>query len=167
MSRTIPVDADESRSASENDITTESDEDDVYGGRYSLDSSPPDERIPNSANAGKRYGNAVQRGTRYASDYGYSDVSSSMETVVGRRGNVAYRLGRGNGGLAVGRNGYTEDDEEESDSVASSEFSTTQVGSVSSALPRSRLRVSEGYASSVPSRANVESVADKVRVGII
>lgn len=85
-----------------------------------------------------------------------------METVAGRGGNVGERLVRGNGRYAVGRNGYTEDDDESSDSAASSEFSTTQAGSVSSALPRSRLRMSEGYASSAPSLANVESNAQKV-----
>ncbi|KAF2291614.1 hypothetical protein GH714_026178 [Hevea brasiliensis] len=161
VSRTIPGDIGDSRSASDNDITTESDEDDVYGGRYSLDSSPRDERIPNSTAIGQRYGNAELRGARYATDYVYSDVSSSMETVAGRGGSVAERVVRGNGRYEVGRNGYTEDDYESSDSAASSEFSTTQAGSVSSALPRSRLRVSEGYASSVPSLANVERNARK------
>ncbi|KAJ9146509.1 hypothetical protein P3X46_028765 [Hevea brasiliensis] len=161
VSRTIPGDIGDSRSASDNDITTESDEDDVYGGRYSLDSSPRDERIPNSTAIGQRYGNAELRGARYATDYVYSDVSSSMETLAGRGGSVAERVVRGNGRYEVGRNGYTEDDYESSDSAASSEFSTTQAGSVSSALPRSRLRVSEGYASSVPSLANVERNARK------
>lgn len=84
-----------------------------------------------------------------------------METVAGRGGSLADRLVRGNGRFGIGRS-YTEDDEEETDSVASSEFSTTHAGSVSSVLPRSRLRVSEGYASSVPSQANVESIPRKV-----
>ncbi|KAJ4845923.1 hypothetical protein Tsubulata_008403 [Turnera subulata] len=167
-SAAIPVsrggDAVDSQSGSENDMTTtESDEDDdVYRGRYSLDSSPPDERmLPKSANAGAgRYASNV----RYGSDYGFSDVSSSMETVAGRPGNLADRLVRGRGlaGYGAGRNGYTEDDEEESDSAASSEFSTTQVGSsVSGALPRSRLRMSEGYASSVTSQTYVDTAARK------
>ncbi|XP_057986527.1 uncharacterized protein LOC110641989 [Hevea brasiliensis] len=161
MSRTIPGNVGDSRSASDNDITTESDEDDVYGGRYSLDSSPQDERIPNSTATGQRYGNAALRRTLYATDYVYSDVSSSMETVAGRGGTVAERLVGGNGRYEVRRSGCTEDDDEESDSATSSEFSTTQAGSVSSALPRSMLRVSEGYASSVPSLANVESISRK------
>ncbi|KAL9359386.1 hypothetical protein Peur_047509 [Populus x canadensis] len=162
LPRTLPPDADDSRSVSDNDMVTESDEDDVYGGRYSLDSSPQDEKVPNSTTNQRRYGNAARRTSRYASDYGYSDVSSSMETVAGRGGNFSESLVRGNARYAsVGRNGYTEDEEEGSDSAGSSEFSASQVGSVSSALPRSKLHVSEGYASSVPSQANVETVAVK------
>lgn len=162
LPRTLPPDADDSRSVSDNDMVTESDEDDVYGGRYSLDSSPQDEKVPNSTTNQRRYGNAARRTSRYASDYGYSDVSSSMETVAGRGGNFSESLVRGNARYAsVGRNGYTEDEEEGSDSAGSSEFSASQVGSVSSALPRSKLHVSEGYASSVPSQANVETVAAK------
>ncbi|CAK7347233.1 unnamed protein product [Dovyalis caffra] len=162
LTRTLPPDADDSRSVSDNDMVTESDEDDVYGGRYSFDSSPQDERLPNSTINQQRYGNAAQRTSRYASDYGYSDVSSSMETVAGRGGNLAERLVKRNVQYtAVGMNGYTEDEDEGSDSAGSSEFSTSQVGSVSSALPRNKLNVSEGYASSAPSQANVETVAAK------
>jgi hypothetical protein len=156
VSRTIPGDFDDSGSNSENDMSTDSEEE-VYGGRYSLESSPPDERVPNGA--AHRYGNPVQRRTHYASDYMYSDVSSSMETVAGRQGDLPERLVRNNGRYPVGRNGYTED--ESSDSAGSSEFSSTQVGSINGAVPRSRAYVSEGYASSVPSRVNVESAAEK------
>ena len=153
---------DDSASASENDVTTDSEEDTVYGGRYSLDSSPQNERSPNGT--AHRYGNLPQRQPRYAtaSDYTYSDVSSSMETLMGgRRGNLGERLGRGNGRYPVGRDGFTEEDES-SDSAGSSEFSTTQVGSINGRIPRSRAYVSEGYVSSVPSRINVENAAEKV-----
>jgi len=61
----------------------------------------------------------------------------------------------------VRQSGFTEDDS--SDSAASSEFSTTQVGgSINGALPRGRTYLSEGYASSVPSRMNVKSTTKKV-----
>ncbi|XVE95208.1 hypothetical protein REPUB_Repub02eG0076300 [Reevesia pubescens] len=153
---------DDSASSSENDVNTDSEEDTVYGGRYSLNSSPPDERIPNGT--AHRHGNLPQSQSRYAtaSDYTYSDVSSSMETLMGGRGgNLADRLGRGNGRYPVGRDGFTEEDDESSDSAGSSEFSTTQVGSINGRIPRSRAYVSEGYASSVPSRINVESAAEK------
>lgn len=73
---------------------------------------------------------------------------------------MAERLVKGNGRYPVGQYGYTED--ESSDSAASSEFSTTQVGSINGAVPRARAYVSEGYASSVPSRVNMESAAEKV-----
>lgn len=152
VSRTLPRDAEESASASENEMITDS-EDDVYGGRYSLDSSPQDQRIP-------PHGNSAQRRAHYVSDYGYSDVSSSRETIFGRERNAGVRLVRGSG-----RTVYTEEDEEESDSAASSEFSTTQVGSVSGASGvRRRTYVSEGYASSVASHANVRSTAQKVGI---
>ncbi|MBA0720799.1 hypothetical protein Golax_008402, partial [Gossypium laxum] len=156
-STTLSVDEE---SASENDVTTDSEEDTVYGGRYSLDSSPQDERIPNGT--AQRYGNMAQRRPRYttASDYTYSDVSSSMETIMGaRRGSLEGRLGRGNGRYP-GRDGFTEEDES-SDSAGSSEFSTTQVGSINGGIPRGRAYVSEGYASSVPSGVNVGSAAQK------
>ncbi|XP_022768422.1 uncharacterized protein LOC111312441 isoform X1 [Durio zibethinus] len=152
---------DDSASASENDVTTDSDEDTVYGGRYSLDSSPQDERIPDGT--ARRYGNPAQRKPRYAtaSDYTYSDVSSSMETLMGGRGgNLGDRLARGNGRYPVGRDGFTEEDES-SDSAGSSEFSTTQVGSINGRIPRNRAYASEGYASSVPSRINAVNAAEK------
>ncbi|KAF5456023.1 hypothetical protein F2P56_025539 [Juglans regia] len=156
VSRTIPGDVDESGSHSDNDMSTDSEE--VYVGRYSLDSSPQDERIPSGTTA-HRYGNPAQRPPHYASDYMYSDVGSSMETVAGRQGHVAERLVRGNGRHPVGKYGYTED--ESSDSAASSEFSTTQVGSINGAVPHTRAYVSEGYTSSVPSRVNMASAAKK------
>lgn len=157
VSRTIPTDGAESGSNSENDMSTDSEEE-VYGGRYSLDSSPQDDRISNGNNA-HRYGNSAQRRLHDATDYVYSDVSSSMETVVGRKGHLAERLAKRNGRHPVGHYGYTED--ESSDSAASSEFSTTQVGSINGTVPRTTACVSDGYASSVPSRVNVESAAKK------
>ncbi|KAF3446002.1 hypothetical protein FNV43_RR11180 [Rhamnella rubrinervis] len=157
-STAIPLRVDDSESGSDNGATTDSEEEGVYGGRYSLDSSPPDERIPSGT--AQRYGNPLRREPRYASsDYTLSDVGSSMETLVGRHKRVAAeRLAGGAGRYPIGRNGYTED--ESDDSAASSEFSTTQVGgSINGAVLRNR--ISEGYASSVPSTVNVESAAEK------
>ena len=148
VSRSIPGDADDSGSASDNDLTTDSEEE-VYGGRYSLDSSPQDDRVPNNATS-QRY---------YSSVYS-DDVSSSRETTG--RGNVivAERVMRGANRYPVGRNGYTED--ESSDSDASSEFSSTQVGINNGIRHHAQAYGSEGYASSVPSRVNAESAAVKV-----
>ncbi|XP_057725923.1 uncharacterized protein LOC130941436 [Arachis stenosperma] len=148
----IPVSSINSGSNSDNDDSIDSEEE-VYGGRYSLDSSPQDPRVPNGA-AG-RYGNLPHRAPRYGSDYTYSEVSSSRETLVGRNGFVRDPLLRGV--RKVMHSGFTED--ESSDSAASSEFSTTQVGSINGAVPRNR--ASEGYASSVPSRMNTQSAAEK------
>ncbi|XP_058765498.1 uncharacterized protein LOC131638990 isoform X1 [Vicia villosa] len=57
------------------------------------------------------------------------------------------------------QNGFTK--YESSDSAASSEFSSTQVGSVNGTLPKSRAYMSAGYASSVPSRMNQQNSAEK------
>uniref|UniRef100_A0A5B6ZKD2 Pesticidal crystal cry8Ba protein n=1 Tax=Davidia involucrata TaxID=16924 RepID=A0A5B6ZKD2_DAVIN len=161
VSRAIPGDVDDSGSASENDLATDSEEE-VYGGRYSLDSSPQDDRVPSNAAdaAAQRYYNPAQRRPHYASDSMYSgDVSSSRETLGRGYGNVAERLMKGANRYPVGRNGYSED--ESSDSASSSEFSTTQTGSNNKAVPHTRVYVSEGYASSVPSRVNAESAPEK------
>ncbi|KAM7514512.1 hypothetical protein LguiA_004095 [Lonicera macranthoides] len=154
--RTIPNDVDESVSASDNDMTSDS-EGEVYGGRYSLDSSPQDDRIPTNATA-QRF--TSERRPEYASDNLYSgDVSSSRETIGQGRVNVAQRVMRGAHRYPVGSNGYTED--ESDDSVSSSEFSTTQAGSVSGGLHQARGNASDGYASSVPSRVNVVNASIK------
>ncbi|KAF5942663.1 hypothetical protein HYC85_020305 [Camellia sinensis] len=125
VSRALPTDVDDIGSASDNDLTTDSEQ--TYGGRYSLDSSSPQDDGDHTNAASKRYYNSAQRQTRYASDSVYSgDVSSSRETIGRGNGNVAERLMRGANRYPVGRNGYSEDDI--SDSAASSEFSSTQVG---------------------------------------
>ncbi|XP_027329204.1 uncharacterized protein LOC113845810 isoform X2 [Abrus precatorius] len=154
VSTVIPPETGDSGSNSDNDMSIDSEED-VYGGRYSLDSSPQDHRVPSGAARG--HGNFSQRGPRYGSDYTYSEVSSSRETLVGRAGTVRDPLMRR--AANVRQSGFTEDDS--SDSAASSEFSTTQVGSINGTLPRSRAYMSEGYTSSVPSRMNVHSAAEK------
>jgi len=155
VSSTMPAGVDDSGTDSENDVSIESAEE-VCGGRYSLDSSPKDHRIPNGG--AHRYGNLTQRPSRYGSDFTNSEVSSSRETVNGRPGVVRNPLVRGTGNAR--QSNFTED--ESSDSAASSEFSTTQVGSVCGAVPRTRAYVSEGYTSSVPSRMNVKHAAEKV-----
>ncbi|KAF8411383.1 hypothetical protein HHK36_003932 [Tetracentron sinense] len=148
--RAIPKDADDSGSGSDMDVTTDT-EDEIYGGRYSLDSSPQDDRIPNGAT--HRYTTPLRRQPHYASDQVYSDFSSSRDTVGQRQGNGVVRPGGGGGRHPVGQDGYVED--ESSDSAASSEFSSTQVGSINGAGPHRGAYTSEGYSSSIPSRANV------------
>ncbi|KAA3484839.1 Phosphoglucose isomerase [Gossypium australe] len=154
---------DDSSPASENDVTSDSEEDTVYGGMHSLDSSPEDQKITNGSRTAHRYGKQAQRQPLYAtsSDYIYSDVSSSMGTLMGgRTGNLGDRLVKGNGRFPVGRDGFTEEDKS-SDSASSSEFSIAQVGRINGRISRSKACVSEGYALRVPSRINVESAADK------
>ncbi|XAR62089.1 hypothetical protein NMG60_11016706 [Bertholletia excelsa] len=160
VSRAIPVDIDDSGSASDNDLTVDS-EDEVYGGRYSLDSSPSDDRVHNSNMATQGYYNSARKQQPvYASDYIYSDdVSSSRETMGRGYANVADRLMRGANRYSVGKNDYTEDDS--SDSAEGSEFSTTQVGSTNVAGPPGKAYVSQGYASSAYARANAETTRMK------
>ncbi|KAI9106858.1 hypothetical protein K1719_022386 [Acacia pycnantha] len=155
LSNAIPVSTIPSEgSDSGNDTDSE---DETYSGRYSMDSSPSDLRgkVPNGTT--QRCGNLTQRRPRYASDYTYSEVSSSRETLVGRPGVVRDPLRRSNGN--VRESGFTED--ESSDSAASSEFSTTQVDSVGGSLQRTKAYVSEGYASSVPSRMYGQCATEK------
>ncbi|XP_074304597.1 uncharacterized protein LOC141639345 [Silene latifolia] len=159
MSRVIP--GDDSASASDNDmITSESEEDDVYGGRYSLDSSPQDGRAPLANAVHYRYTNSKtlpSSRVSYGSEYLSSDVYSSVEwngKSVGPGGPEGERLAKGNERHTVGRNGFVEDDS--TDSGASSEFSVSQVGSNAGAVSRSQAGVSESYTSSVNSRPNAE-----------
>lgn len=155
---------DDSASASENDMSTDSEED-VYGVRYSLDSSPQHSRVPNRSTY--RYGNSLQGRSNNGSDYFFSDVSSSRETLVGGgHRQMADRMTSKNGRYPTKQNGFTED--ESSDSGASSEFSTTQVGgSINGALPRNRASMaSEGYSSSLPSRVTVGNAPKKVYISL-
>ncbi|KAL2892899.1 Hemin import ATP-binding protein HmuV [Bienertia sinuspersici] len=150
-SRIIP--GDDSASVSDNDITSESEDEDVYGGRYSLDSSPQDDhRGPPSMASNYRYSNTRSLPpTRmsYGSDYLSSDVYSSVE-LSGKRGE---RLSKGNERYPVAQNGYADYDSE--DSAASSDFSSSQVGSNVRTASRSQVHTSEGYVSSVTSKMNV------------
>ncbi|KAJ8551142.1 hypothetical protein K7X08_000512 [Anisodus acutangulus] len=137
-------------------------EEEVYGGRYSLDSSPHDERVPSTTAATQRYYTLPpRRGAQYARDTMYSDdVSSSMETLGRGRGYVVDRLlMRGANRYPIGNSVYTE--EESSDSAASSEFSSSQVGTNNGTVPRSTNYASEGYASSIPSKLNTGNKTQK------
>ncbi|XP_023535679.1 uncharacterized protein LOC111797041 isoform X1 [Cucurbita pepo subsp. pepo] len=158
VSRTVSSHVDESASASENDMSTDS-EADVYGVRYSFDSSPQHNRVPNRSNY--RYGNSLQGRPKNGSDYFFSDVSSSRETLVGAHRQMPERMWSKNGRYPTKQNGYTEEDS--SDSAVSSEFSTTHVGgSINGALPRNRDSIaSEGYFSGLPSRMDVGNAPKK------
>ncbi|KAJ1383908.1 hypothetical protein SESBI_42978, partial [Sesbania bispinosa] len=163
VSTVIPDETGDSASNSGNDDSIESEEE-VYGGRYSLDSSPQDHRAPNGA--ARRYGNGnlTQRGPRYASDYTYSEVSSSRETLVGRPGAVRDPLMRA--AANVRQSGFTEDDS--SDSAASSEFSTTHVGgSINGPLPRSKAYVSEGQTNEKIPTSGVHAIPNEAESSIL
>lgn len=165
MSRVIPGDIDDSRTASENDMTTDSEEE-IYGGRYSLDSSPLDDRVPSSTNTSKHRNPVSRHVPQYASDSVYSeDVNSSRETLGRGQGYVADRLRRGANRYSVGNSTYTE--YESSDSAASSEFSTSQVESNNGTVQPPRANISQGHGSSVPSKLKVESTAPKVLLWVL
>ncbi|KAF7142136.1 hypothetical protein RHSIM_Rhsim06G0113600 [Rhododendron simsii] len=85
------------------------------GRRYSVDSSPQDDRVPINNAAAQR------QQPIYASGSVYLDNVTSSREMIGRgNGNEAERMMRGANRYPIGRNGYTED--ESSDSVASFEF---------------------------------------------
>ncbi|OVA01803.1 hypothetical protein BVC80_9075g46 [Macleaya cordata] len=147
-SRAIHGDADDSGFGSDMDETTDTEEE-IYSGRYSIDSSPP------------RYTKPLSKQTHYTSDTVTSDFSSSRETVRQRQGNGIERPVRGTGNkYPVGQHDDTEDDES-SDSAMSSEFPSSQIRNNNSSAPRGGTYTSEGYASSVPSQANVEIHSEK------
>ncbi|MFS7949200.1 hypothetical protein Hanom_Chr06g00568791 [Helianthus anomalus] len=139
LSQVLP--RDDTNSTSE-DMSTDSDTE-VYGGRYSLDSSSPqDDRVPSVSN--NRYHDPVQRRPQY---HVYSsDVSSSVEMTRNR--NVGDRL-RGANRYDVRSSVYTED--ESDDSVESSEYSTTQVGaSIENLPPKDAYTSKEDFPSAPP-----------------
>ncbi|KAI3718029.1 hypothetical protein L1987_70015 [Smallanthus sonchifolius] len=107
---TSQVPGEDINSASENDMSTDSDGE-VYGGRYSLDSSPPDD-IVFPSNRSYHSTHARPRYHVYS-----SDVSSSIETMGARR----TKRNHVRNSVCV--------EVESDDSNGSSEFSTTQVSS--------------------------------------
>ncbi|OUZ99781.1 hypothetical protein BVC80_9065g56 [Macleaya cordata] len=138
------------------DMDTDSDEEN-YIGRYSIDSSPEDDldrRIPIGST--QKYNTQLSGQPHYTSDSVYSEISSSRETIRQQQGRKDERAKFG--GYPVGKNEFTEEDEW-SDSVVSSEFASTQVGSNNINVPQRRTH-SEGYSTSVHSRANAEKFTE-------
>ncbi|KAL9665332.1 hypothetical protein QQ045_020751 [Rhodiola kirilowii] len=148
--------ADDSVSESDDEMSLDSEED-VYGGRSSLDSSPQNGRIGSSV--AHKAARALNEQPQSASDYMYSDVSSSMETVVGALRSTAERLAKLNHRYPVKQTTYTED--ESTESAASSEYSSTQVGGTSGVLPHHTEKAAGQNTSSAFSRLNVKDEANK------
>ncbi|KAK4801662.1 hypothetical protein SAY86_022149 [Trapa natans] len=154
VSRTIPGGSIHRVLGSDNDVDSgSSSEEGTYGATYSLESSPQDERIPNGFSY--EYGRK-----KYASDYSYSDVSSSREAFAGRQANVAARYygasGDGRYSYLMGSNAEKEYD---SDSATSSGFSTMPACGTnnSGSIPQAR---DDAF-----KRFKVESAAQKGRTG--
>nr|KAJ0186748.1 hypothetical protein LSAT_V11C900486900 [Lactuca sativa] len=148
ISQVLP--RDDTNSTSE-DMSSDS-EGEVYGGRYSVDSSPHDDRVPSGSSNRHRDHDPVKRGPQY---HVYSsDVSSSIEMRK-----VSDRLlMRGGDRYNVRSSVYTED---ESDDSRSSEFSSTQVGASMENLPHKDSYVSDGYSSYVSSHVNGDTSSRK------
>ncbi|ONK75633.1 uncharacterized protein A4U43_C03F18930 [Asparagus officinalis] len=110
-SRTMPVVENYSEGS---DMDESSDtEEEIYRGRYSLDSSPQDDILRRkNPNVNSKFGS-----NQYSSDgySGYSEFSSSRETGISGRQQPQQRKP----GVV---SGYTEEEEEETDSGGSSEF---------------------------------------------
>ncbi|CAK9169170.1 unnamed protein product [Ilex paraguariensis] len=118
VSRTIPVGANDS--GSDMDISSDSDEE-AYGVRYLVESSPQDDKFPNGA--GPRYTSFMNRQVDIKTGPVQSDFSSSRNATQHRQGYGLERFGHGGGGNAVPPNCLTDD--ESSDSVTSSEVAST------------------------------------------
>ncbi|KAK9109094.1 hypothetical protein Sjap_017154 [Stephania japonica] len=134
------VGGDESGSDMDDSVDTE---DEVYGGRYSVESSSSPQHDDRSRR--QRYSNVSKalppRKQSYViSHNGCSDFSSS-------------RVG------GVGRSDYSDD--ESLDSLVSSECGSTGEGSNASSAPKRGNYVSESYSSSVPSHSHTDISADK------
>lgn len=142
------------------EVSTDSEEE-IYGGRYSLDSSPQDDKVNRAPNGTTgRFANSTLRQQNYMSDPVYSDFSSSKETV----GKQQQFRGTNGVGVGVGRYPIGEDDyseDETSDSPRSSEFAA-HMGSKRGDIPSRGSYPSEGYSSSVPLHAEVPASAEKV-----
>ncbi|XP_058088155.1 uncharacterized protein LOC131235065 [Magnolia sinica] len=153
-----PVPADDSGFGSDMEESSDSEEE-IYGGRYSLDSSPQDDRegrMPNGK--GHTFANSSSRQQQYASDSAYSDFSSSRETLRQQQVRVNGQTGTGAGRYPIGKNDYTED--EMSDSGGSSEF-VAHTGNKSSCMPSKGSYPVESYSSNIPLRADVGPTAEK------
>ncbi|KAJ0981455.1 hypothetical protein J5N97_009710 [Dioscorea zingiberensis] len=143
------------------DMDESSDTEEIYNGRYSLDSSPRDDvserRMANgnsaaAATAAKRYATAPPRQHYYTSDgYGYSDFSSSRDTDQ-QLSQQQRMQGRANG--------YVE--EESSDSGGSLEFSRSAGRSNGSVGVNSRGTYPvDSYSHNMPYREEVKADSEK------
>lgn len=110
LSRTMPVEEEYSELGSDMDVSSDTDED-IYGGKYSPESSPRQNGVSQGRNPNGNTGVGLKHA--FYSD-GYSDFSSSMEGV-GQQGRKQWRQGS--------MSGYTEEEEEGSpDTFGSSSF---------------------------------------------
>ncbi|KAL5705885.1 hypothetical protein ACHQM5_024118 [Ranunculus cassubicifolius] len=133
----IPVNGGiDSELGSDMDLSSDSDDDDVYGGRYSFESSPQDHRIP-AGTTSQRYVDSVS-----------SEGSSRKVRECG--------LERPMSGVGGGSEGY-----ESSDSGMTSDYPSTQVGSNDVFVSDRGNHASDGYSSGVPSKLNPAAFNNK------
>ncbi|KAL9667324.1 hypothetical protein QQ045_001676 [Rhodiola kirilowii] len=142
-------------SVSSDDETSLDSDEDMYRGKHSLDSSPQYGRIPSSGT--HKFAKPMNGRPQSASSYMYSDVSSSVETREGTR--AAERHMKFNHLYPVKQSSYTED--ESTNSGASSEYSSTQVGRDSGAVPHCNGNTAGQYNSRAFSRFNTNNGANK------
>ncbi|KAA8546741.1 hypothetical protein F0562_003170 [Nyssa sinensis] len=150
----IPLSGNDSGSGSDMDTSSDSD-DEVYGARYSVDSSPQDEKFSNGVSP--RYTNSLHWHANNANDLVHSRCSSSRDTIQPKKGHVVERS-RGVGNrYPVSRPGLTDD--ELSDLVASSEVSSAIFSSTNGNVPHQGKHTSEGYCSRVHTQPNVKTAS--------
>ncbi|PIA46481.1 hypothetical protein AQUCO_01500196v1 [Aquilegia coerulea] len=151
VSRAVPINGVDSEFGS--DMDTSDTDDEVYGGRYSLESSPQDhlDHRPRNGSA-QRYTVSMSKKPHYIDEGVYSDFSSTRETIGKQQESVSER---------PGRPGHDRTEEDySSDSAVSSGYASTQVGSNNVYVPYRGAYTSDGYSSGVLSRPNV-AVADR------
>ncbi|GAV59244.1 hypothetical protein CFOL_v3_02775 [Cephalotus follicularis] len=136
-------------SGSDMDITSDS-EDEIYGGQYSLDSSPQDDKVP-------RYNPPMQGQVNFRNNGIHSGVSgSSRETVQQKQGIGVDRTGRGVGRNSVRQPGIAQD--ELLDSATSTEVSFKQQRNDGVVLNRGMYTL-DSYSSTGTLQANFEMTA--------
>ncbi|CAL5365202.1 unnamed protein product [Camellia sinensis] len=140
VSPAIPVGGNGGGSGSDMDLSSDSD-DEVYGARYSLDTSPQDDKIYNGT--GPKSTNSVVRKINYANDPVHSELSSSRDRIERKQGHCLEKLG----------------DDESSVSVASSEATSTLFRSNNDSVGHQGRCSSAGYYPSVHSQPNVKTTA--------
>ncbi|GMP25913.1 hypothetical protein CsSME_00002565 [Camellia sinensis var. sinensis] len=140
VSPAIPVGGNGGGSGSDMDLSSDSD-DEVYGARYSLDTSPQDDKIYNGT--GPKSTNSVVRKINYANDPVHSELSSSRDRIERKQGRCLEKLG----------------DDESSVSVASSEATSTLFRSGNDSVGHQGRCSSAGYYPSVHSQPNVKTTA--------
>lgn len=137
------------------DETTDTEEE-VYGGRYSLDSSPQDERAPISNTSKSKVPQS-----RLRQNYSSADINSSREKVRRPPPHLTDN-GIGINGVRYQNGNSYYSESEMSDSVGSTEFSSSRIGSKNGDAQSKGSYPEESCSSNTASRVASRFAAEKV-----